>query len=99
MPTNKKPSHIAEMADISDRLLQAISHEPTVDVEEVSEYLIGARQKYLGDLDRQVTAIKRFLTSMGAPPSAAEELDELQLDIQDRWTVALEAIEGMLAAD
>jgi hypothetical protein len=53
----------------------------------------------LGDLDRQVTAIKRFLKSMGAPPSAAEELDELQLDIQDRWTVALEAIEGMVAAD
>jgi hypothetical protein len=99
MRTINKPSHISEVADISDRVLQAISHKPTVEVEEVREYLVEARQKHLGDLDRQVAVTKRFLTSMGAPPSAAEELDELRLDIQDRWTVALEAIEGMLAAD
>jgi hypothetical protein len=84
------------VADISDRLLQAISHSATVDVDEVREYLAEARQKDLSDLDRQVTAIKRFLASMGAPASAAKELDELRMDIQDRWTVAVEAIEGIL---
>jgi hypothetical protein len=87
------------MADISDRLLQAISHKSTVDVDEVRDYLIEAHQKNLGDLDRQVTTIKRFLTNMGAPASAAKELDELRMDIQDRWIVAVEAIEGTLAAD
>jgi hypothetical protein len=95
----KKPSHVSEMTDISDRLIHAISHKSPVDVDEVREYLVEARQKHLGDLDRQVTTIKRFLVNTGVPASATKELDELCMDIQDRWTVAVEAIEGMLAVD
>jgi hypothetical protein len=87
------------MADISDRLLHAISHKSPVDLDEVREYLLKARQKNLADLGKQVTTIKSFLSNMGLPASATKELDELCMDIQDRWTVTVEAIEGMLTVD
>jgi hypothetical protein len=87
---------ITELNDISERLVEAIAHQPKVDVSEVRKFLQKARQKDLVQFEKQVVILKNFVKKMGVPSEAAKELDELRMDIQDRWAVALESIDGML---
>jgi hypothetical protein len=95
MPIHQLPK-ITELNDISERLVEAIAHQPKVDVDEVRKFLQKARQKDLVQLEKQVVTLKSFVKKMGVPSEAAKELDELRMDIEDRWAVALESIDGML---
>lgn len=95
MPIQQLPK-MTELKDISERLVEAIAHQPKVDVDEVRKFLQKARQKDLEQLEMQVVTLKNFVKKMGVPSQAAKELDELRMDIEDRWAVALESIDGML---
>lgn len=92
----QQPPKIAELKDISERLVDAIAHQPKADLNEVRKVLEKAREKELDQLETQMDSLKNFLKKMGVPPQAAKELDELRMDIEDRWAVALETIDGML---
>jgi hypothetical protein len=95
MPIEQVPK-VAELKDISERLVEAIAHQPRVDVNGVRKFLQKARQKDLDQLEEQIATLKSFVKKMGVPSQAAKELDELRMDIEDRWGVALETIDGML---
>jgi hypothetical protein len=95
MPTQQL-SKVTELKDISERLVEAIVHQPKVDAKEVRKFLRKARHKDLDQLEKQVAILKSLLKKMGVPFQAARELDELRMDIDDRWAVALETIDGML---
>ena len=95
MPIEQVPK-VAELKDISERLVEAIAHQPKVDGNGVRKFLQKARQKDLDQLEEQIVNLKSFVKKMGVPSQAAKELDELRMDIEDRWGVALETIDGML---
>jgi uncharacterized protein YecA (UPF0149 family) len=95
MPIEQVPK-VAELKDISERLVEAIAHQPRVDVNGVRKFLQKARQKDLDQLEEQIVTLKSFVKKMGVPSQAEKELDELRMDIEDRWGVALETIDGML---
>jgi hypothetical protein len=50
----------------------------------------------LSQLRAQVAALKKYLQKKGVSAEASRELDEFVMDVQDRWGVALESIEGLL---
>jgi hypothetical protein len=39
-----------------------------------------------------IATLKRYFKSKGLPASTANELDELRMDIEDRWSGAIESI-------
>jgi len=39
-----------------------------------------------------IALLKKYLKSNGLPSSTADELDELRMDIEDRWGGAIESI-------
>jgi L-lactate utilization protein LutB len=87
---------MTESIAISEQLVEALAQKPEIELRKVREYLAKMRDKDLTELDERIGAIKRRLMSMGVPVHAAGELDELRMDIEDRWTVAVESILGML---
>jgi hypothetical protein len=95
MPSPQLPK-ITELKNISERLVEAIAHQPKTDGDEVRKVFEEARRKDLEQLEKQVIPLKNFVNSMGVPSQAAKELDELQMDIEDRWAVTLETIDGLL---
>src|SRR4051812_18463725 len=95
MPIQQLPK-ITELKDISERLVEALVHQSKVDVNEVRKFLQKARRKDLDQLEKQVVTMKNFVKKMGVPSQSTKELDELRMDIEDRWAVALETIDGML---
>ncbi|WP_130421661.1 hypothetical protein [Edaphobacter modestus] len=65
--------------------------EPEIDVDEVRKRIASARGEFMEHFDEQIKVLKKFLKSHNIP---AKELDELRMDIEDRWSVAEEAIMG-----
>jgi hypothetical protein len=95
MPSPQPPK-VAELKDISERLVEAIARRPKIDADTVRAFLVKARQKDLDQLEKHVAILKSFLEKMGVSSQTAKELDELRMDIEDRWAVALETINGKL---
>ena len=91
----RQPSKTSDLKDISERLVEVIACQPKTQGIEVRRHLEKARQKDLDRLESQIATLKSFLGKMGVPVEAAKELDELRMDIEDRWAVALETIHGM----
>ena len=91
-----QPPKVTELKDISERLVEAIARRPKIDADTVQAFLAKARQKDLDQLEKQVAILKSSLERMGVSSQAVKELDELRMDIEDRWAVALETINGKL---
>jgi mevalonate kinase len=95
MPS-RQPPKVIELKDISEHLVEAIVRRPKVDADTVQAFLAKARQKDLDQLEKQLAILKSSLERMGVSSQAVKELDELRMDIEDRWAVALETINGKL---
>ena len=60
MPIEQVPK-VAELKDISERLVEAIAHQPKVDGNGVRKFLQKARQKDLDQLEEQIVNLKSFV--------------------------------------
>jgi hypothetical protein len=103
MSTDRKPP---QKSDDSDLIKLVTKHDqlnglPELedDAEGIHEQLESVYQSAIDHLRMQMFALKRYLRSKDVPPEASRELDNFVMDVQDRWGVAVEAIEGMLGEE
>jgi hypothetical protein len=66
--------------------------KPKIDKEDVHEHLVSARHSTMHHFEGDIATLKRYFKSKGLPASTANELDELRMDIEDRWSGAIESI-------
>jgi hypothetical protein len=66
--------------------------KPEIDKEDVHEHLVSAQHSTMHHFEGDIATLKRYFKSKGLPSSTADELDELRMDIEDRWSGSIESI-------
>jgi len=66
--------------------------KPEIDKEDVREHLVSTQHSSMHHFEGDIALLKKYLKSKGLPSSTADELDELRMDIEDRWGGAIESI-------
>jgi hypothetical protein len=66
--------------------------KPQIDKEDVHERLVSAQHSTMHHFEGDIATLKRHFKSKGLPSYTADELDELRMDIEDRWGGAIESI-------
>jgi hypothetical protein len=67
-----------------------------INAAEVRKRFTSARQKSTDELAHQIELLKKFLKNKGVQSTVSDELDELRMDIEDKWSVALESLNSVL---
>ena len=70
--------------------------KPKIDAAEVRKRFTSARQKSTDELAHQIELLKKFLKNKRVQSSVSDELDELRMDIDDKWSVVLESLNSVL---
>jgi hypothetical protein len=66
--------------------------KPEIDKKEVHEDLVSAQHRCMHHFEGDIAVLKRYLKSKGVPSDSVNELDDLRMDIEDRWSGAIESI-------
>jgi hypothetical protein len=70
--------------------------KPSINVEEVRERLTTAQHSSMDQLSGDIAVLKKYLKSKGVHAKAAEELDRLCKDTEERWRTAVAKIDELL---
>jgi hypothetical protein len=66
--------------------------KPEIDKEDVHEHLVSAQHRSMHHFEGDIAVLKRYFKSKGVPSDSVNELDDLRMDIEDRWSGAIESI-------
>jgi hypothetical protein len=72
--------------------------KPAINLEEVRERIAAAQQNSIDQFSGDIAVLKKYLKSKSVPTEAAEELDLLCEDTEERWRAAVAKIEELLEA-
>jgi hypothetical protein len=73
--------------------------DPSLEVNKIRKRIRTGHQSAIDALSAQITLLQKYFRTRGLPAEAVQELDEFIMDVQDRWTVAAEAIEDILEGE
>jgi hypothetical protein len=70
--------------------------KPHINLEEVRERIATAQQNSIDQFSGDIAILKKYLKSKSVPAEAAEELDRLCEDTEERWQAAVAKIAELL---